>query len=113
MHSCRFCLEEESDKDKLIAPCDCKGSLQYVHRECQDKWFERSFEAKRRCQVCGHIYDLSIHDTPLDQCVVNLIKLFFFMICVRYEGHIFVSLCSCVACFVSITLWYAHKFRVI
>ncbi len=29
---CKFCLDELSDdSNKLIRPCNCKGSLQYVH----------------------------------------------------------------------------------
>jgi len=30
---CRFCLEEDGE---MIAPCLCKGSTKWVHRECLD-----------------------------------------------------------------------------
>nr|XP_009779487.1 PREDICTED: uncharacterized protein LOC104228672 isoform X2 [Nicotiana sylvestris] len=33
---CRICLE--SDGRDFIAPCKCKGSSKYVHRECLDQW---------------------------------------------------------------------------
>eukprot|EP00871_Galdieria_phlegrea_P001032 jgi/Galph1/192/GphlegSOOS_G4929.1 len=37
--TCRICLEEceESDLD-LIEPCNCKGSLRWVHRNCLSHW---------------------------------------------------------------------------
>eukprot|EP00249_Psilotum_nudum_P019758 c27405_g2_i2 orf=279-848(+) len=36
---CRICLESESSvSDELISPCMCKGTQQFVHRECLDHW---------------------------------------------------------------------------
>lgn len=37
---CRICLESESltPGDELIAPCMCKGTHQFVHRDCLDHW---------------------------------------------------------------------------
>ncbi len=40
--TCRFCLLEEDTstihKNPLISPCDCKGSLKYVHLDCLTRW---------------------------------------------------------------------------
>ncbi|XP_070058109.1 uncharacterized protein [Nicotiana tomentosiformis] len=33
---CRICLE--TDGMDFIAPCKCKGTSKYVHRECLDQW---------------------------------------------------------------------------
>jgi hypothetical protein len=33
--SCRICFEENGE---LISPCNCKGTLQYVHPKCLSKW---------------------------------------------------------------------------
>ncbi|OIV97527.1 hypothetical protein TanjilG_11051 [Lupinus angustifolius] len=33
---CRICLE--TDGRDFIAPCMCKGTSKYVHRECLDHW---------------------------------------------------------------------------
>ncbi|CAH1759270.1 5352_t:CDS:2, partial [Entrophospora sp. SA101] len=30
--------KKHKEKNKLISPCRCKGSLQYVHLECLNKW---------------------------------------------------------------------------
>lgn len=36
---CRFCLQDTQKKENpLIAPCDCKGSLEFVHLHCLQKW---------------------------------------------------------------------------
>ena len=36
---CRICHSEEPAKD-LIAPCNCSGSLKYVHQECLQHWLK-------------------------------------------------------------------------
>jgi hypothetical protein len=33
---CRICLE--TDGRDFIAPCKCKGTSKYVHRDCLDHW---------------------------------------------------------------------------
>ncbi|KAG8092164.1 hypothetical protein GUJ93_ZPchr0012g19316 [Zizania palustris] len=33
---CRICLE--TDGRDFIAPCRCKGTSKYVHRDCLDHW---------------------------------------------------------------------------
>ena len=61
---CRICLDDE-DSENLISPCDCKGSIEYVHRGCLIKYFKYRFKAagneeKRRmkkrieCEICKH-----------------------------------------------------------
>lgn len=35
---CRICLSEGTDDEKLLCPCDCKGSIKYVHAECMRRW---------------------------------------------------------------------------
>ncbi len=62
---CRICLDEE-DKD-FIAPCKCKGSIKFVHRECLDSW--RASNANPRafheCNQCKFKYVIEeIVDDP-------------------------------------------------
>ena len=36
---CRICyLEEDTDKNPLIQPCSCSGSLKYIHLDCLRQW---------------------------------------------------------------------------
>ncbi|KAL7066663.1 zinc finger, C3HC4 type domain-containing protein [Cryptosporidium serpentis] len=44
---CRICLSDDGDLldyednfNPLICPCDCRGSMQYVHLQCLRKWIE-------------------------------------------------------------------------
>ena len=34
---CRICLEN-CERKEVIAPCKCKGTQKWVHRECLDLW---------------------------------------------------------------------------
>ena len=46
---CRICLESDHPQD-LIAPCLCKGSAQWVHRDCLNHW--RTHEKDRAFATC-------------------------------------------------------------
>lgn len=35
---CRICLSEGTEDDQLLCPCECKGSIKYVHAECMRRW---------------------------------------------------------------------------
>ncbi|CAG8626466.1 12788_t:CDS:1 [Acaulospora colombiana] len=45
-------------KDRLISPCKCKGSLQYVHLSCLNEWRSTTLrqDASYRCEVCKYEY---------------------------------------------------------
>ncbi|KAI3836517.1 hypothetical protein MKX03_031383 [Papaver bracteatum] len=53
-NQCRICLE--TDERGFIAPCMCKGTAKYVHRECLDQW--RSI--KTHCTTCKAQYHMSV-----------------------------------------------------
>ncbi|CAO2830698.1 unnamed protein product [Amaranthus hypochondriacus] len=57
---CRICLE--SDGRDFIAPCKCKGTSKYVHRECLDQWRAvREGFAFAHCTTCKAPYYLRVH----------------------------------------------------
>uniref|UniRef100_A0A8R1XKZ3 RING-CH-type domain-containing protein n=1 Tax=Onchocerca volvulus TaxID=6282 RepID=A0A8R1XKZ3_ONCVO len=56
--NCRICLEEDNESN-LISPCECRGSLQFVHTRCLQHWFDVMH--KRRCQICNTQYELEDH----------------------------------------------------
>ena len=42
---CRICYRDDSDeKDPLISPCKCKGSMKYIHYKCLKNWFNSKIE---------------------------------------------------------------------
>lgn len=57
---CRICLE--TDGRDFIAPCKCKGTSKYVHRECLDHWRAvREGFAFAHCTTCKAPYYLRVH----------------------------------------------------
>ena len=60
---CRFCLDTEgTEENPLIIPCECKGSIRYVHQRCLDKW--RLTEPDRNgfiCRLCDSVYIFPLH----------------------------------------------------
>ncbi|KAG5607360.1 hypothetical protein H5410_028852 [Solanum commersonii] len=58
---CRICLE--NDGEDFIAPCKCKGSSKYVHRECLDQWraVKEGF-AFSHCTTCKAPFYLRVND---------------------------------------------------
>jgi len=52
---CRICLEGHVDEgESLLAPCLCRGSMKYVHRNCLDHWRINGFDPKTvtHCGTC-------------------------------------------------------------
>jgi hypothetical protein len=48
---CRFCLQnKQTVKNPLISPCNCKGSLEFVHLKCLNRW--RRIDVQRNGRLC-------------------------------------------------------------
>lgn len=41
--ACRICFESEGVK---ISPCNCTGTVQFVHSECLSLWIRKSIEGE-------------------------------------------------------------------
>ena len=52
---CRIC-QSDTTEDKLISPCNCCGSVKWVHQSCLVQWMKSSF--KESCELC--MKDISI-----------------------------------------------------
>ena len=58
---CKIChLSSSKNGDKLISPCKCSGTMQYIHCGCLLKWLEISNRANEKapltCELCAHEY---------------------------------------------------------
>jgi hypothetical protein len=62
---CRICTEEGNlPSNPLFRPCRCKGSIEYVHRKCLDRWRMESLapypeprnRKLRECMTCNYTY---------------------------------------------------------
>ncbi|CAE7333293.1 Marchf7, partial [Symbiodinium microadriaticum] len=70
---CRICLlEGPGEDDPLIAPCQCKGSIEYVHLGCLRHWIRGRLNLSDRplgsyfyrpltCELCKSVYPTYIH----------------------------------------------------
>eukprot|EP01116_Phalansterium_solitarium_P001700 TRINITY_DN11513_c0_g1_i1.p1 TRINITY_DN11513_c0_g1~~TRINITY_DN11513_c0_g1_i1.p1 ORF type:complete len:358 (-),score=11.39 TRINITY_DN11513_c0_g1_i1:4-1002(-) len=60
---CRFCHGSEVGAG-LIAPCNCDGSIKYVHRSCLDSWRAASPNPQSfsTCDVCHFVYVIKQRD---------------------------------------------------
>lgn len=57
--SCRICLDAGlPEGDRWLCPCQCKGTMKYVHASCLDEWRKRSRrpESAMACEQCGATY---------------------------------------------------------
>lgn len=59
---CRFCLLM-SEKDHLLSPCACTGTIKYVHGSCLAKWRATLF--RQTFRLLGQRYDFSPDHCPV------------------------------------------------
>ena len=62
MPQCRICLQENSDVEDLIKPCNCDGTQKFVHRKCLETWLEYNIDSinHERCQECLSNYKFEV-----------------------------------------------------
>ncbi|KAH6945172.1 hypothetical protein HPB50_007474 [Hyalomma asiaticum] len=46
---CRICFLGDAEQ-ALLDPCDCRGTIGFVHRDCLEQWIQRSMDP--HCTVC-------------------------------------------------------------
>lgn len=65
---CKICFEFESEKQQLISPCMCTGSMRYVHEECLKTWILARYIdiSKSVCEVCK--YSIKMRLVVKQQC---------------------------------------------
>ena len=82
INECRICLEESDD---LICICGCKGTAQYVHKECIEEWINRfpvNHPNHTRCQLCNEKYKLDLIDEiKINHCQRNVLS-FIYVFCI-------------------------------
>ena len=52
---CRICyMEEDDEKNPLVQPCICSGSMKYIHLNCLKHWINtRSFDKVESNELCS------------------------------------------------------------
>eukprot|EP00937_MAST-01D_sp_MAST-1D-sp2_P002332 g2332.t1 len=54
---CRVCRGEETPDNPLFSPCNCNGSIKFVHQACLEQWLEQS--GKVSCELCEYKFHFS------------------------------------------------------
>lgn len=62
--------------DELIAPCECRGTMRYVHRECLNQWRTASprSDSFTRCEQCFASYNF--RNTWMTSILVNPVTIY-------------------------------------
>ncbi|KAK3699903.1 hypothetical protein QZH41_016561, partial [Actinostola sp. cb2023] len=62
MEICRICHCEAEPDQPLISPCNCAGSLRYVHQSCLQKWIKSS--DTKKCELCYYEFVMEAKMKP-------------------------------------------------
>ncbi|XP_073463772.1 probable E3 ubiquitin-protein ligase MARCHF10 isoform X1 [Aquarana catesbeiana] len=71
---CRICFTgDKTPENQLVAPCRCKGSLKYVHKECMKKWLlskiksGAALSAVKTCEMCKQNLECNFEEFDVDE----------------------------------------------
>lgn len=59
--ACRICFFG-GGKEPLLEPCNCRGTIGFVHRECLELWIQRTADVQ--CQICHFQYTVRKQAKP-------------------------------------------------
>jgi hypothetical protein len=61
---CRFCLDgTKTSGNPLLDPCECKGSIQFVHKLCLIRWRHQNVERNGEvCLLCHTEYKIPLNN---------------------------------------------------
>lgn len=80
MASCRICYGGDTQSDVLVNPCECRGSVEFLHRGCLEQWIRVSMT--QRCELCNTAY--TIEEMVLEEVYVPSI------VCIRLVSRPYV-----------------------
>ena len=96
---CRICLQEYHPISSL--PCQCKGSLSFVHEECLNEYMQMKLEQgdvetlpngvrKVKCDVCRSLLDVEVEKEVrwdrLPEISIELFLIVFVILCLGLVG---------------------------
>ena len=53
-YKCRICIDLGEADARMCAPCECIGSVKYIHVTCLKEWIKEKRSVK--CELCGSNY---------------------------------------------------------
>lgn len=55
--ACKICLSEEEPGNPLLSPCNCTGSVRYVHLHCIREWLESKKRAHQSASTHSYVWE--------------------------------------------------------
>jgi hypothetical protein len=83
---CKICFGVTEEFNSLISPCDCSGSVRYVHVDCLKRWltskcvvnetdnFASYFWKSMHCELCKKVYPFSLSAGGREVPLFNVCK---------------------------------------
>ncbi|CDW73967.1 e3 ubiquitin-protein ligase march2-like [Stylonychia lemnae] len=100
---CRICF---GSRGPLIEPCDCKGSMAYVHTQCLQKWLQS--KNTMQCELCHFQIKSQLTLRSFGKIAFDLWRAlkkkfskdqFFLIKILLYSAYIYISAKKAVSCF--------------
>ncbi|EDW52926.1 uncharacterized protein LOC6612255 [Drosophila sechellia] len=66
-NSCRICRWNHNDMEIIKCPCNCKGSVGYIHLKCLKRWIMHRRD--NRCEICNAVFDIAEERASLKQMI--------------------------------------------
>ncbi|OQS55499.1 ATP-binding protein [Ecytonucleospora hepatopenaei] len=75
---CRVCYCETEKNNKLISPCNCKGSVKFIHEKCLRFWrcHGKDFQQINTCEQCRTEYTVE-SDILLNKFTIHFLSALF------------------------------------
>uniref|UniRef100_A0AAR2JIN8 RING-type E3 ubiquitin transferase n=1 Tax=Pygocentrus nattereri TaxID=42514 RepID=A0AAR2JIN8_PYGNA len=71
---CRICqCKGTSPTNPLLSPCQCSGSLQYIHHDCLKRWIQTKIKSGaelsvvKTCELCKGSLTLDLDDFDVEE----------------------------------------------
>jgi pSer/pThr/pTyr-binding forkhead associated (FHA) protein len=85
-HSCRICFLQGTTDDPLISPCNCRGSIEFVHVNCHRTWINTKLNVlsytkdsyyyqQIKCEICNLMYIDYMTDDGINKIPIRNILL--------------------------------------
>jgi len=62
---CRICYTADTNKEPLLQPCNCSGTMGVMHKTCLEKWLAQC--NKNHCEICNFEFNVQRVARPFDQ----------------------------------------------
>lgn len=89
---CKICHEDDVEEN-LISPCNCNGSIKYIHKTCLIKWIKMKSHPKLICNECKIEYSLISKLEKFNIIVKTIFSIFFIYVISNYIFSYFYPNC--------------------